>query len=221
MTIGIIAYREPHRKSYDVITRAKALGYNVIVFAWPMNYQKVFKPIWEHRPRISTTIDTMELCNNLGVDWLVDSNGAMSYCNCILVAGGGIVDPELVRAHKIINAHPGYLPYARGLDALKWSILNGYPIAVTTHYLGDEIDSGAIIAQRIVPIYFEDTFHSLAQRVYDMEIDMLFKAIGREASEYIEDTSYPVRKRMPHHQELRMMEAFERLRSKSPSRYDH
>ena len=61
----------------------------------------------------------------------------------------------------------------KGLDALKWAIYQEQPIGVTTHYISDTADGGELIERRVIPIYFEDSFHSLATRVYEVEIEML------------------------------------------------
>lgn len=134
----------------------------------------------------------------------------------VLIGGAPIISDK----HKIINSHPGYLPNVRGLDALKWGIYSGQPIGVTTHYISSEADAGQLIERRIVPVYFEDTFHAVAQRVYETEIEMLVNTIGiaKNASlESLEDNRYPVHKRMPHHLEMIMMQRFEERRKKSPS----
>ena len=40
----------------------------------------------------------------------------------MLIGGAGILPKKLVNSMKIINSHPAYLPYVRGLDSLKWAI---------------------------------------------------------------------------------------------------
>ena len=78
---------------------------------------------------------------------------------------------------KIINSHPAYLPYVRGLDSYKWAIYYGKPIGVTSHIISEEADSGYLIKKALVPIYNWDTFHSLALRQYELEIDLLVDSI--------------------------------------------
>jgi phosphoribosylglycinamide formyltransferase-1 len=36
--------------------------------------------------------------------------------------GVGIIPQSVCCSFPVINSHPGYLPYIRGLDALKWAI---------------------------------------------------------------------------------------------------
>jgi len=111
----------------------------------------------------------------------------------------------------------------RGLDALKWAIYQAQPIGVTTHYIDSKADEGLLIDRRLVPLYFEDTFHSLAYRVYETEIDMLVEAIDRINSGEapltpLKDDRYEAHKRMPHRLELIMMARFEELRKQATSR---
>jgi methionyl-tRNA formyltransferase len=125
-----------------------------------------------------------------------------------LIAGAGILDIE---GHKIINSHPGYLPYTRGLDAVKWAVYHGNPIGVTTYYIGKGVDEGDIIDRAIIQAGEMEDFYSFCLRVYEKEIEMLVGAIGREP--VVIDDNYigiPSR-RMPHRLELVMMEKYKRL----------
>lgn len=135
--------------------------------------------------------------------------------------GGGILPKELILKYKIINAHPGWLPNVRGLDALKWAIYDGQPIGVTTHLLGDDIDSGWILERKMVPIYYNDTFHAVAQRQYELEVSMLAKALELEPAEYTDGQNYTVHKRMPHAFETRVLERFEIMRKKVDLQYKY
>lgn len=46
----------------------------------------------------------------------------------------------------IINVHPTYLPYGRGIYPIVWACLNGDPLGASLHLIdSEEIDSGAII----------------------------------------------------------------------------
>src|SRR5690606_4539281 len=95
----------------------------------------------------------------------------------ILITGAGLLPDELVENHKLINSHPGWLPKVRGLDSLKWAIHNKQKLGVTSHYVDSEADAGFLIEQREVPVFANDTFHSVAYRQYEIEIDMLVDSI--------------------------------------------
>lgn len=218
--IGVLTYNIPHRKTYDTLCQIKARGIEqeVAVFAEPLHYQKSFKPLLEHRPRTVCPLPTPEeICRNFGYQYFEGfDDSVLPENSIILICGAGIVPQERIAKYRILNAHPGYLPNVRGLDAFKWAIYDGQPIGVTTHQLGDLVDAGLIIERKLVPIYFNDTFHAVAQRQYEMEISMLVDAIQgiESAQEFVEPGDYPLHKRMPHEKETRVLQKFAELVSR-------
>lgn len=221
--IAIITYDRPHRKTQDLIYRLMLNYYNnlkLVIIPWIK--RKNFKPIYQHRP--PTTIDAHYLIFyemfDIGFD-ILEINELNDYFTqnkyeYILIGGAGLLPPM---KHKIINSHPGYLPYVKGLDALKWAIYDRHPIGVTTHFISEKTDEGLMIERRKVPIYREDTFHSLAYRVYETEIEMLATSIKVQPSlEPLVHYIYNANKRMPNRLESVMMDRFEELRKKSDAR---
>lgn len=214
--IAVLTYPVKHRKTYDVLSLLKANGYtDVKVYAIPFHYQKKHLPIIQHRPEMNFKIPEInELCSNLGYQY---EQGELESVDIdrdriVLIAGAGILPEEFVDKHVIINAHPGYIPNCRGLDAFKWAIAENQPIGVTTHLLGREVDAGKIIERRFIDIYKTDTFHSVAQRVYENEVAMLIEAIEKSDDRYLKTVSvgsYEIHKRMPHRIEENLMEMFE------------
>lgn len=216
--IAVLTYTEPHRKTYDTLSLLKAWGYSsVIVFAQPMTYLKKKRPSIVHRPELIVQIpSTKKLCENLGyryVEGEFTTTITDGYDNYIfLLAGAGLLPEYLVKTHRIINAHPGYIPYARGLDSYKWSIYYKLPIGVTTHFLGEFIDAGEVIERRLIDVKESDTFHSVAQRVYENEIDMLIGAIDLVNNKHemiIPKDKSVIFKRMPRDNELELFNRFE------------
>lgn len=218
--IGILSYDTCHRKTYDTLCLLKARGYkNIEIYALPLHYKKKFKPLYEHRPQLLNQINSLEeFCKNLNyiykpindmqeIDLKRDSK--------ILVCGAGIIPENVIKKYKVINSHPGYIPKVRGLDSLKWAIVNKQEIGVTTHFIGDEVDAGYIIEQKIIPLYKKDTFHALTQRVYETEICMLVDAIENCNRNLIYKSagSYELHKRMPKEIEIILLEKFEELKS--------
>ena len=215
----VLTYDIPHRKTYDTLCLLRAKGYrNVLVWATPLSYVKKFSPLFQHRPPVIIDIHPEELCRNLGFTYAQQKNGYSSLVGFkdvpILVCGAGLLPKELVSCKKVINSHPGYIPLARGLDAFKWAICEGAPIGVTTHLIGDEIDAGEIIDRRQIPVNDNDTFHAVAQRVYEYEIVMLVEALKRikDGTVYISGGNNPVHKRMPKDIEKTLLCKFESLR---------
>ncbi|NMB29711.1 MAG: phosphoribosylglycinamide formyltransferase [Clostridiaceae bacterium] len=213
--IGVMTYNVPHRKTYDVLCRLKAGGYQeVVVISSPFHYQKKFTSLIEHRPKTSNQIPIDTLCSNFGYQLFETFESSPLQSNdIVLLCGAGIIDKETRERFRFINSHPGYLPNVRGLDALKWAIYGGEPIGVTTHQLGDEVDSGLLIERVLLDIYQNDTFHAVAQRQYEMEVEMLVTAIEKidDASEYIKSDGFPLHKRMSRSYELQLFEKFEAI----------
>ena len=227
--IAIITYDAPHRKTQELICKLILNGYSeiqLVVIPWVK--RKNYQPIFSHRPSGQVPVSIEDTCSRLHIGFSkVDTSELTHYFDQnsfdhILIGGAGILPADLAKHHKVINAHPGYLPNTKGLDAFKWSIYSGHPIGATTHYISDKTDEGELIEKRMIPVYFEDTFHSVAYRLYETEIEMMVNALRRidnkkATLESLADDRYAANRRMPHHLEIIMMQRFESLRSHSPS----
>lgn len=217
--IAVLTYPVKHRKTFDVISLLKANGYmDVIVYAIPFHYQKKTFPMIQHRPEMNYEIPDIEkLCYNFGYKYEM---GKLETFNIekdriVLIAGAGILPDKFVKSHIIINAHPGYIPNCRGLDAFKWAIVNDEPIGVTTHLIGEYIDAGQVIERRKINVYLSDTFHALAQRVYENEVSMLVEAINKcdkNSLEMIYPDNFEIHKRMPEDIEKGIIDKFEQYK---------
>lgn len=83
-----------------------------------------------------------------------------------------IVTPELIKAYenKIINIHPALLPSFKGLHAQKQALEYGVKYSgCTVHFVDDGMDSGAIILQKVVEVYDDDTEDILSERILKQE----------------------------------------------------
>ena len=218
--IGVLTYNIPHRKTYDTLCLLKAKGINekIVVFAESLHYEKKFTPVLEHRPKCNNALTPKELCKNFNYQYYEGfKENEIPENSKILVCGSGIISHDLISKYKIINAHPGYLPNVRGLDALKWAIYDDQPIGVTTHRLGEYVDAGLIIDRQLVPLYLNDTFHAVAHRQYEMEVNMLVEALDKieSTTEFVEPQNYPLRKRMPHEKETIIIKLFNEIIQKN------
>lgn len=72
--------------------------------------------------------------------------------------------------HRILNIHPSLLPAFPGLEAQQQAFAYGVRIAgCTVHFVDEELDHGAILVQRAVPVLDSDDEHTLAERILDEE----------------------------------------------------
>ncbi len=96
-----------------------------------------------------------------------------------------LLSPEFVAAfpHRILNIHPSLLPAFPGLDAQQQAFDYGVKLAgCTVHFVDDQLDHGAIILQRVIPVLERDDAHSLAERILVEEHVAYTEAIARVVS---------------------------------------
>lgn len=81
---------------------------------------------------------------------------------------------------RILNIHPSLLPAFTGLNTHQRALDVGCKFAgATVHHVTQELDSGAILEQVVVPILPQDTAQTLAQRVLSQEHIMYPRAIAK------------------------------------------
>jgi phosphoribosylglycinamide formyltransferase-1 len=72
--------------------------------------------------------------------------------------------------HRILNIHPSLLPAFPGLEAQQQAFAYGVRIAgCTVHFVDEELDHGAIVVQKSVPVLDSDDEHTLAARILEQE----------------------------------------------------
>ncbi len=72
--------------------------------------------------------------------------------------------------HKILNIHPSLLPAFPGLEAQEQAFAYGVKVSgCTVHFVDEDLDHGAIIVQKTVPVLDGDDEHALAARILEQE----------------------------------------------------
>ena len=183
--IAVISYDHPTRKTQEVLLRLKGSGYeDVTVYAIPFIARKPLQPLIFHRPaELLLKSDNKQLTTNLGYTYVQKKTEELTAVfhqklyDCILITGAGLLPEDLVTEHRIINSHPGYLPYVRGLDAVKWAIYKKLPVGVTVHFIDKEADAGLLITRQKLEISSEDTFHSFCFKLWNLEMQLLVESV--------------------------------------------
>ena len=83
-----------------------------------------------------------------------------------------LLSPWFVRQFpaKILNIHPSLLPAFPGLEAQQQAFAYGVKVqGCTVHFVDEELDHGAIIVQKTVPVLDSDDEHTLAERILEQE----------------------------------------------------
>ena len=71
---------------------------------------------------------------------------------------------------RILNIHPSLLPAFPGLEAQEQAFAYGVKVSgCTVHFVDEELDHGAIIVQKAVPVLDGDDEHTLAARILEQE----------------------------------------------------
>src|SRR4029077_21131993 len=71
---------------------------------------------------------------------------------------------------RILNIHPSLLPAFPGLKAQEQAFAYGVKVSgCTVHFVDEELDHGAIIVQKTVPVLDTDDEHTLSARILEQE----------------------------------------------------
>ncbi len=227
--IGIITYDQPHLKTEQLILSMVSLNeimprYKIKVFALPFKSRKQRDVYFNHRPIQNRAVSVEVLCkafNFAFVPCAVDTD-ITNDCDLYIVAGANLIDEQALKNKKIINAHPGIIPAARGLDSFKWSILNSIPLGVTLHYIDENVDMGEIISVIPTPVFISDTLETLAKRHYDNEIKILSQFehyLNNPQNDFYDIECAESNRRMPYDTEVKMTEVFDEYKQKFSMNY--
>jgi len=93
---------------------------------------------------------------------------------------------------RILNIHPSLLPAFPGLEAQEQAFAYGVKVSgCSVHFVDEELDHGAIVVQKAVPVLDDDDEHTLAARILEQEhvayteainivLGEKFKVVGRK-----------------------------------------
>ncbi len=95
-----------------------------------------------------------------------------------------IVDAEFLRRFpNTINIHPSLLPRFKGLDTYNRAIAESVPEhGATVHWVNEELDAGAIIAQKCFTVFYRDTAEVLSDKTKRIEKELYPKVIDQIAT---------------------------------------
>jgi folate-dependent phosphoribosylglycinamide formyltransferase PurN len=101
----------------------------------------------------------------------------------IVLGQTGIIRKNIIdSANKgVLNAHPGILPEYRGIDCLKWAVLNNdlSKIGCSVHWVDTGVDTGNIISTRQYKIKSNYSFEALDCDIYLQGINELIAVLHK------------------------------------------
>ena len=97
----------------------------------------------------------------------------------IVLAGAPILRQGLIDipSRGVVNAHPAFLPDARGMDVVEWSVIGGIPSGVTVHLVERGVDSGPILLRRSVSGPRPTTIAALREAIEKQAAEMMVEAV--------------------------------------------
>jgi phosphoribosylglycinamide formyltransferase-1 len=104
------------------------------------------------------------------------------YAPALVVLAGfmRVLTPGFVRRYqgRLVNIHPSLLPLFPGLRTHRQALAAGVRIhGATVHFVSNDVDGGAIIAQAAVPVQPDDDEVTLSARVLAEEHEILPRAV--------------------------------------------
>ncbi|MGB8367321.1 MAG: phosphoribosylglycinamide formyltransferase [Candidatus Babeliales bacterium] len=80
--------------------------------------------------------------------------------------------------NQVINIHPALLPSFPGNNGIKGAFAYGVKVTgVTVHFVDEGIDTGPIIAQKVVPIANDETLATLKEKIHKAEHELYPRVI--------------------------------------------
>ena len=144
-----------------------------------------------------------DLCRQIGVAYelLTDKQDLterfMRIDEAVLIISAGnyyLFPKEVIRKDRveIINFHNALLPAYPGRNAQSWAIYMGETVTgATWHYVTDEVDSGAVIAQSKVPITGDVKAYELTKQIMDAAFESFTEFFEQLLENHIAGTPQP------------------------------
>jgi methionyl-tRNA formyltransferase len=190
--IAVFCYHFSHKKTQDFLLRLFLEGIKIeAIFASGWVDLKLPGSSLRTKIRHQALVHPQQIAARigLGADYFVLPHNSADTVQIIkergldlgVIAGARILTAEVIDSFRlgIINFHPGLLPETRGLDALLWSVYEGLPLGVTAHLIDERVDAGTLISRETIPVYADDTFLDLQERLQEKEVEMLVPAINK------------------------------------------
>lgn len=189
MKVAIFSYNFPHYKSSMGLFNLYFNGFEIgAVFAAPPVELKFYQSKVRVSPRHQVCTDAKSFCRHADIPYYVvghDSDFIVDFVKENKIDVGVILGARIIKTHiieafpkGILNMHPGLLPENRGLDNLKWAIIDNIKQGVTSHLIDSRIDMGKLIERKEIDVFLDDTLIDIHLRLQECEQKMMLRALG-------------------------------------------
>lgn len=92
----------------------------------------------------------------------------------VLLAHCGLVAPDVLAVPRegAVNVHPGLLPWIRGSSPIANSLLRGVPLGASAFRVDAGIDTGAVLARRLVSLAGSETVSDVRDALHRLWVEM-------------------------------------------------
>ena len=101
----------------------------------------------------------------------------------LILGQTGIIRKKLIEIPKIgiLNAHPGILPYYRGIDCASWAIYNDelHKIGASVNWVDSGVDTGNIIITQCYDFQENETIETLQIGLYNLCVSLLTNVVSK------------------------------------------
>jgi methionyl-tRNA formyltransferase len=156
----MLAADTPRARAYiDLLNTSKYLPSKVVLVeipSVPYSLSKNFTKLFDSQTPLALALERLEIpyksikADNINDEIVVDAVSKLEQEIIIFAGpGGAIVRSSLFLTGKeFIHIHPGKLPEYRGSTPMYYSILKGHGLMATAILLSEDIDAGAVLAER-------------------------------------------------------------------------
>tara|TARA_A100001201_G_scaffold24937_2_gene28162 strand:+ start:1242 stop:1940 length:699 start_codon:yes stop_codon:yes gene_type:complete len=189
MKIGVFAYNFKHWKTQQGIQNLILAGYKpeVILAADPVQlnfYQSKIRV----SPKDLYLVHPKEIADRYEIPYKVVVHNSQETSDIVknlkldlgIILGARILKPIAFEnfTYGVLNMHPGMLPENRGLDNIKWAILDDKQQGVTVHLIDETIDRGKLLIKESIKIYKDDTLVDLNIRIQNLEQRLMIECVN-------------------------------------------
>jgi methionyl-tRNA formyltransferase len=97
----------------------------------------------------------------------------------LILGGSRIIKENILKIPRFgtLNAHPGILPYYRGVDVIKWALFNDDTPGVTVHFVNSGIDTGEICTYQELQLSNNISLDALKEQAIKVSALLMSKTI--------------------------------------------
>lgn len=190
LKLCVFAYNFPHKKTqeglYKLIQHGIKIDYvisadPIVLNIVPSKTRVGVKDLQYEHPK--------DICLRFNIPYIVLAHNSIECDNFLqelkpdlgIILGSRILKEHIINKFSvgIINMHPGILPDNRGLDNIKWAVLNNLKQGVTAHLIDKNIDRGFLIEKSVINVYEDDSLVDIFLRIQNRELSLMVSSVQK------------------------------------------